>query len=221
MSEDKLTLRILIAEDDVNLGEALRSFLKDQGHLVDLARHGGEALKLLRKNRYHLILADLVMPEADGLAVLRAARQQDPGTLVVIMTGHASLASALQATREGAYSYLRKPFNLREIEVAVTNASRLLRLKQENLFLSQKLQELNARLQEMREGEKDPASAPPLPDRSPRSRKVALGQWDPLFPWETPPPPQADLERLLGLYRENLLTEKEFQILRDRLLVSV
>lgn len=221
MSEDKLTLRILIAEDDVNLGEALRSFLKDQGHLVDLARHGGEALKLLRKNRYHLILADLVMPEADGLAVLRAARQQDPGTLVVIMTGHASLASALQATREGAYSYLRKPFNLQEIEVAVTNAICLLRLKQENLFLTQKLQELKAKLQEMREGENHPASAPPLPDRSPRSRTVALCHWGPLLPWETPAPPQADLERLLGLYRENLLTEKEFQILRDRLLVSV
>lgn len=221
MSENNLTLRILIAEDDLNLGEALRSFLQDQGHSVDLARHGGEALKLLRKNRYHLILADLVMPEADGLAVLRAARQQDPATLVVIMTGHASLASALKATREGAYSYLRKPFNLQEIEVAVTNATRLLHLKQENLLLSQKLQELAAKLQEFQEGEKYSASDPPLPDQPSRSRTLALWPWGPLFPWETPPPPPADLKRLLGLYRVNLLTEKEFQILRDRLLVSV
>ena len=132
MSSEKPMLRILIAEDDPNLGEALVSFLRERGHTVDLARHGAEALKLLAQRSYPLILADLVMPEVDGLEVLRAARQRNPASLVVIMTGHASLACALQATREGAYDYLRKPFNLREIEVAVDNAARLLSLKEEN-----------------------------------------------------------------------------------------
>ena len=103
MPFEKPVLRILIAEDDTNLGEALVSFLREKGHIVDLARHGGEALELLKRRSYSLILADLVMPEADGLEVLREARQRNPASLVVIMTGHASLASALQATREGAY----------------------------------------------------------------------------------------------------------------------
>ena len=123
MPTDSPNLRILIAEDDPNLGEALVSYLQEKGHAVDLARHGGEALNLIERHNYSLILTDLVMPEADGLAVLRAARQKNPVALVVIMTGHASLASALQATREGAYDYLRKPFNLQEIEVAVDNAA--------------------------------------------------------------------------------------------------
>jgi DNA-binding NtrC family response regulator len=127
---DKPALRILIAEDDPNLREALVSYLREKGYAVDLARHGGEALNLIRRHDYPLILTDLVMPEADGLEVLRAARQRNPAALVVIMTGHASLTSALQATREGAYDYLRKPFNLQEIEVAVDNAARLLHLRE-------------------------------------------------------------------------------------------
>lgn len=90
--------RILIAEDDPNLGEALVSYLQEMGYAVDLARHGGEALKFIGRHSYPLILTDLVMPEADGLEVLRAARQKNPASLVVIMTGHASLASAIQAT---------------------------------------------------------------------------------------------------------------------------
>jgi len=220
MTGEDLSLRILIAEDDVNLGEALRGFLRDKGHTVDLAVNGLEALKLVERNLYHLVLTDLVMPEADGLAVLRAARKRDPSTLVVIMTGHASLASALQATREGAYTYLRKPFNLQEIEVAVANASRLLRLKQENLLLLEKLQEVNAKLAELQQSEAYPEDGSLSGVQAVRSRTAAVWLWGSPFPWELPPTPQADLERLLGLYRENLLTEKEFQILKQRLLVS-
>ena len=73
MSNEKPSLKILIAEDDPNLGEALVSYLREKGHQVDLARHGGEALGLIGRRDYSLIIADLVMPEADGLTVLRAA----------------------------------------------------------------------------------------------------------------------------------------------------
>jgi DNA-binding NtrC family response regulator len=219
MNMDKLTLRILIAEDDPSLGEALVSYLREKGHHVDLARHGGEALTLISRRHYSMILTDLVMPEVDGLAVLRAARQKDPAALVVIMTGHASLASALQATREGAYDYLRKPFNLQEIEVAVENASRLLNLREENGRLLAKLNELNAKLEEMQQ-----ESAYAEADLPPAEHQ---GGVDPLrnllwcypLPWEVDPPHPSDLERLLGLYRENRLTEKEFQILKERILI--
>jgi CheY-like chemotaxis protein len=216
MSSDKRPLKILIAEDDPNLGEALVSYLREQGHGVDLARHGGEALKLLERKQYSLVLADLVMPEADGLEVLRAARQRHPGTLVVIMTGHASLASALQATREGAYDYLRKPFNLQEIEVAVDNAARLLHLREENGRLLAKLDELNAKLAEMEQETTYPADPPPPQDVAKPLRNLL---WSYPLPWEVEPPHSSDLERLLGLYRDNLLTEKEFQILKERILI--
>jgi CheY-like chemotaxis protein len=219
MSTNNPTLKILIAEDDPHLGEALVSYLREKGHAVDLARHGGEALKLLERRLYALVLADLVMPEADGLEVLRAARQRNPATLVVIMTGHASLASALQATREGAYDYLRKPFNLQEIEVAVDNAARLLQLREENGRLLAKLDELNAKLAEMKQ--EDPYPEPDVPPSSPQEGVDLLRNllWAYPLPWEVDPPQSGDLERLLGLYRDNLLTEKEFQILKERILI--
>lgn len=219
MANDKPNLKILIAEDDPNLGEALVSYLREKGHHVDLARHGGEALNLISRQDYSLILADLVMPEADGLTVLRAARQRHPATLVVIMTGHASLASALQATREGAYDYLRKPFNLQEIEVAVDNAARLLHLKEENGKLLAKLDELNTKLEALQQESLCPEAGP-----SPPHTKDGTNPMRPLLgcyplPWELAPPLHCDLERLLGLYRENLLTDREFQILKERILI--
>lgn len=219
MSDAKPFLKILIAEDDPNLGEALVSYLREQGHDVDLARHGGEALRLISRRNYSLILADLVMPEADGLSVLRAARQKNPAALVVIMTGHASLASALQATREGAYDYLRKPFNLQEIEVAVDNAARLLQLREENGRLLAKLDELNTKLAELQQESVCPEADPsPAPNRDGTMPLRTFPGGYPL-PWEMASTHPSDLERLLGLYRENLLTEREFQILKDRILI--
>lgn len=219
MSDAKPFLKILIAEDDPNLGEALVSYLREKGHAVDLARHGAEALNLIQRRTYSLILADLVMPEADGLTVLRAARQRNPATLVVIMTGHASLASALQATREGAYDYLRKPFNLQEIEVAVDNAARLLHLREENGRLLAQLDELNTKLAELQQESVCPEAGPsPAPNRDGTAPlRTFLGCYP--LPWEIASTHPSDLERLLGLYRENLLTEREFQILKERILI--
>lgn len=219
MSDAKPILKILIAEDDPNLGEALVSYLREKGHDVDLARHGGEALDLISRCDYSLILADLVMPEADGLTVLRAARQRNPATLVVIMTGHASLASALQATREGAYDYLRKPFNLQEIEVAVDNAARLLHLKEENGRLLAKLDELNTKLEELQQENiySETGPAPVQNKDGVYHLRTFLGCYP--LPWEMSTTQPSDLDRLLGLYRENLLTEREFQILKERILI--
>jgi CheY-like chemotaxis protein len=219
MTTDNPAFRILIAEDDPNLGEALVSYLREKGYAVDLARHGGDALRLIGRHTYALILTDLVMPEADGLAVLRAARHKNPASLVVIMTGHASLASAIQATREGAYDYLRKPFNLQEIEIAVDNAARLLHLREENGRLLAKLNELNARLEEMQQVPAYPATEPVPASPSGGANPLRNLFWSYPLPWEVDPPHSNDLERLLGLYRENLLTEKEFQILKERILI--
>jgi DNA-binding response OmpR family regulator len=219
MSSTIPSLKILVAEDDPNLGEALVGFLREKNHAVDLARDGGEALRLLSRKPYALVLTDLVMPEADGLTVLRAARQQDPATLVVIMTGHASLESAVQATREGAYDYLRKPFNLQELDVAVANAARLLHLKEENGRLLTKLNELTAKLEALKEDQKFPENLPPTGGQARGPQPLSSFPWLFPLPWETEHHHQVDLDRLLGLYKENLLTEREFQILKQRLLI--
>jgi DNA-binding NtrC family response regulator len=212
-------LSILVAEDDETLAAALAEFLREKGHQVDLAPHGGEALILLEKQVYPLIITDLVMPEADGLTVLRAARQRDPATLVVIMTGYASLDSAIGAIREGAYDYLCKPFKLQEIEIAVTNATRLIHLRSENQRLVHKLDDLTAKLREMQElpqllgGEVRPGT---------RSRTLWSPGPVPLKDYSSEEQDQqhlGDLERLRDLYRENMLTKEEYQKIKERLLI--
>ncbi|MBW1992437.1 MAG: response regulator [Deltaproteobacteria bacterium] len=212
MTDGHTSLNILIAEDDLHLGEALAGFLRDRGHRVDLAANGREALEFLKDNFYSLVIADLVMPEADGLAVLRAARRKDEGTLVVIMTGHASLDSALEAIREGAYSYLRKPFKLQELDLAVANAARLLALSRENEELQARLQDLTAKLENF-----------PLPEEIPlRRNQPVSGEFGFSSSGRDPDPGEqqvADLVRLHHLYRENLLTEGEYQRLKQRLCV--
>jgi DNA-binding response OmpR family regulator len=219
MTWPEVPLSILVAEDDETLAAALAEFLKEKGHRVDLAFHGGEALGLLEKQVYPLIITDLVMPEADGLTVLRAARQRDPATLVVIMTGYASLDGAIDAIREGAYDYLCKPFKLQEIEIAVINAARLIQLRRENQSLLDKLEDLTAKLREIQElpqllgGEIRPGA---------RSRTL----WSPgpvplrdYSPEEQTQQNLGDLERLRDLYRENMLTKEEYQKLKERLLI--
>jgi DNA-binding NtrC family response regulator len=211
-------LSILIAEDDLNLGEALAGFLRDQGHHVDLAINGREAQEFLQKGNYSLVITDLVMPEADGLAVLRAAKQKDKTTLVVVMTGYASLDSAMQATREGAYDYLRKPFKLQEIDIAVANAAKLLALHRENQELLRKLDDLTAKLADL-----TPPQQNVLGGEQAAADAKALFPSFP-FPWQGAVPDrgeqyQADLLRLRHLYQESLITEGEYQTLKQRLCI--
>lgn len=199
MAPGPLTLDILLAEDDPTLREALAAFLRHRGHRVTLARHGGEALAALQENDFSLVVTDLIMPVADGLEVLRAARRREPPPLVVIMTGYASIDSAIQAIREGAYDYLRKPFKLQEIEVAVANAARLLALYQENQALLGRLADLSARLAGA--NPEAPGQIPPPPAASAARPSQ---------------PPGPDFERLRLLYQERLLSEPEFHTLKHR-----
>ncbi len=209
MSAETIRLAILIAEDDQTLGEALAGFLRDRGHRVVLAQDGQEALAHLHREAFSLVITDLIMPGADGLAVLRAARLLDPPPLVVLMTGYASIDSAIQATREGAYDYLRKPFKLQEIEIAVANAARLLALYRENQALLAKLQDLTDKLARLRPEETAAPNTPLAADKFlPAVREDADGV-----------PVQADLERLRSLYQERLLSDQEYHVLKQRLLV--
>lgn len=215
MTGNQASLCILIAEDDLNLGEALAGFLRDQGHGVDLAKDGREALEYLEHNDYQLVITDLVMPGADGLAVLRAAKQKDKDSLVVVMTGYASVDSALEATREGAYDYLRKPFKLQEINIAVANAARLLALRRENRKLREKLLDLTARLKSLeephRKSDSDTSASGSHKEKAPSAPLAEVP------PHGRPDRHQTDLLRLRRLYQQNLITEKEYRAIKDRL----
>jgi len=111
--------RILVADDEQNVRLTLQAILRQEGYDVDVAVNGLEAVTAIRSNYYDLVLTDLKMPEADGLAVLAEVQKRSPNTVTIMMTGYGSLDSALEALQLGAYEYLLKPAEVSEIKLAV------------------------------------------------------------------------------------------------------
>jgi DNA-binding response OmpR family regulator len=141
MTEAAEQIRILIAEDDEILGTLLRDFLQNSGREITIRKNGLEAIRDFQERPSDIIIADLMLPGADGLKVLKEAKAFHPQCEVIIITGYASLDTAIQAIRGGAYDYIRKPFKLEELEVGVKNASEKIALIRENRQLLRRLRE--------------------------------------------------------------------------------
>src|SRR3954447_357428 len=108
------TLEALIIDDDVEIRELLAEHVRSKGLKVGVATDGRAAIEAIKRSpaQFGLILCDLHLPGASGLEVLEAARAATASCSVVIITGYASLDSAIQAVRLGAYDYVTKPFSL-------------------------------------------------------------------------------------------------------------
>ena len=101
--------RILVVDDDEAVRWTIGAVLSDDGYTVTLAASGTEALAALRQSEFDVVLTDLRLGDMDGLHVLEAVRTSTPDTVTLMLTGHASLESAIGALRNGAYDYLSKP----------------------------------------------------------------------------------------------------------------
>jgi DNA-binding response OmpR family regulator len=141
MTDAEKQIRILIAEDDEILGALLRDFLQNPRREITIQKNGLEAIREFKERPSDIIIADLMLPGADGLKVLKEAKAFHPECEVIIITGYASLDTAIQAIRGGAYDYIRKPFKLEELEVGVKNASEKIALIRENRQLLGRLRE--------------------------------------------------------------------------------
>jgi two-component system, NtrC family, response regulator PilR len=124
----------LVVDDDEAVREVIASYLSKQGMAVTGATDGRAAISALERSngRFSLVVTDLSLPGADGLAVLRAARQANASSYVVIVTGYASLDSAISAVRLGAYDYLTKPFSLGQLDVILRRINDREALEYEN-----------------------------------------------------------------------------------------
>ena len=114
--------KILIVDDEPRMCDSLKALLSSEGYEIHTYTSGKEAIKHLGKNRVDLVLLDIVMPEIDGHRVMDYINSQDTETLVIFITGYASVESAIEALRGRAYDYLRKPFEYEELLKAVKNA---------------------------------------------------------------------------------------------------
>jgi len=137
--------KILIVDDEATAVANLAHVCRKEGHEVTTRTSGMAALELLEQQRFDLILTDLRMEKVDGMAILERAKACSPETAVVLITGYATLDSAVKAMKAGAFHYIAKPFRLDEVREVVRNALELAHLKRENRQLKEQLTERNGR----------------------------------------------------------------------------
>ncbi|HSR67484.1 MAG TPA: response regulator [Acidobacteriota bacterium] len=144
-------LSVLLVDDDEDLRAALAEFLQDEGYQVSYCGSCREARELLEDAAYscHMLLTDLKLPDGDGLEVVRTAKASQPDIVAAVMTGYASLETALKAIRVGAYDYVTKPFNFDEVEILLHNMSDKVRLVEENRRIHERLDALNRNLEDL------------------------------------------------------------------------
>src|SRR5688500_516343 len=141
----KQQAKILIADDERAITDGLSAILSDEGYTVDVAVDGQKALERLSNDVYGVILADLKMPKLDGLALLKEMQQREIHTECIIITGQATVDSAVQAMRQGAYDYIEKPLNsekLNRLKALIPKAVDKFVVKQTNRALTSELANL-------------------------------------------------------------------------------
>jgi len=119
----KSALRVLIVDDDCCLRELLEEGVRDWGYSVSIACTGEEALERLSCEKYNIVVCDLKMPGMGGLTLLKAIKAFDKDINVIIITGFATLDTAVKAMEAGACEYLTKPFRLEELMLILKNIS--------------------------------------------------------------------------------------------------
>jgi DNA-binding NtrC family response regulator len=123
---------VLIVDDEPEMLENCRRLLSREGHRCTTLDRAAEFLQTLRESEPDVVLCDLRMPDADGMQLLAAARGEDSDLPVILITGYATVSSAVQAIQEGAFDYLAKPFTAQQLNVTITRALRQRRLTEEN-----------------------------------------------------------------------------------------
>src|SRR5260370_5446881 len=133
------SVRILFADDEKSLQEFMRSELPRLGHEVTVCADGKAAVKALEKGKFEVAILDLRMPGLTGIEVLDQLKQISPDTEAVVMTGHGSMETAVEALRLGAMEYIYKPCKLAQIEAVLHKVAQKRDLKHKNPALPTRL----------------------------------------------------------------------------------
>ena len=132
---------ILIVDDDRTTRESTAKVLSND-YIIHTASDGHKAIDILDKNEdIDIVLTDMMMPEMDGMELLEKIRSTNNDVTVILITGHSSIESAVDAMRKGAYDYLTKPIDLNKLKITIKNALDNKRLRSENIILKQRMRE--------------------------------------------------------------------------------
>ena len=131
------SLRILLIDDEEIVHETIGEYLVEIGHTISSARDGGEALDQMREKSFDLALVDIRMPGMDGIELLGKLREIQPEMTVVMITGHGTMETAIQALRSGADDFLTKPIDLAELDAVLEKSRKLSDLRREKHLLKE------------------------------------------------------------------------------------
>ncbi|MFN0206086.1 MAG: sigma-54-dependent transcriptional regulator [Planctomycetota bacterium] len=155
-------IRALVVDDDEAHAETVCEILEGAGCICEKATVTSAALAVIEQKNFDVIITDLVMRDGGGLEVLRRARAKDPDAVVIVMTGHASVETAVAAMKEGAVDYLTKPLKMEEVRLRVKNAAAKRILKKENVSLKKENEQLHRELDHRYGFEGIVGSSPPM-----------------------------------------------------------
>lgn len=135
---------ILIVDDEPSIIQSLSGLLSDEGFEVIAASNGYEALKVIDAESPDLVLLDIWMPGIDGIETLKEIKKGNPHIQVIMITGHGTIETAVNATKFGAFDFIEKPISFDKVIVAINNALNFRRLEEENRYLRKKTIEKNS-----------------------------------------------------------------------------
>lgn len=130
-------LHILVVDDEEDIRDASERILTRMGFQVSKASRGDQAIKLFKENNFSIILLDLKMPGMDGMEVLKEIRQIDDSVHIIVITGYATLETAIEAMKRGAYDFISKPFEPEQLRIIINRASEKIQLKLETKKLAE------------------------------------------------------------------------------------
>ncbi|MBP7341677.1 MAG: sigma-54-dependent Fis family transcriptional regulator [Syntrophaceae bacterium] len=130
---------ILVVDDEIAICQSLKAILEDEGYQVLTASSGEEAIKIVAEEMPQLVLLDIWLPGIDGLETLKAIHAAHPNVLIIMMSGHGTIETAVKATKLGAFDFIEKPLSLDKVIILVGNALNVVRLEEENILLKQKV----------------------------------------------------------------------------------
>jgi UDP-3-O-[3-hydroxymyristoyl] N-acetylglucosamine deacetylase len=139
--------KILIVDDEVSILESLSGILEDEGYQAITARNGIEGLEISSREFPDVTFLDIWMPDMDGLEVLRRLRAQDPDRVIIMISGHGTIASAVKAVKSGAFDFIEKPLNMDEILLSLQKAMEHRSLLMENRRLREMVRVRNRQTQ--------------------------------------------------------------------------
>jgi two-component system response regulator HydG len=140
-AHDGPPIRVLVVDNEPHHAQAVCESLQRVGYECTVATSGPEGVRRIEQDTFDMVITDLVMNDVDGLAILAKAKQTQPDAEVILITGHGSIPSAVDAMQQGAFNYLLKPLDLAQLRAVVDRASASLRLRRQNAELQSRLDE--------------------------------------------------------------------------------